>query len=350
MPQSLVNRIGETAALELAPTALTLILGLILLVAIVKGARQRGSTRATRCVVVVICVLEFAFFRYLFPETSVTRGTLEEPGVIVDALEQLPEGSRVLGPGGNLLMILKLAPVQAYRTLDVPLPPPVAAALRQLDQTFPQRIETARSDPATLLGIEAVLRAPLLTPQNQPAPSFDSSVIIQAGDPLAAWLDGPMQLTNLLRSRGLRIQTALQKRSPPPPALVLSAATLTIDANGEAMGLYGRQPLRTVGRAEAIGANDRRTWKVQIDEPGYLVVGSLFTPGWSARVKRNETWESVPVLRVDRYWQAIPLTGVGQYAVELSYLPPGLIAGGITTSIAALLWLMTVAVLWWKQR
>jgi hypothetical protein len=72
---------------------------------------------------------------------------------------------------------------------------------------------------------------------------------------------------------------------------------------------------------------------VRAAAPAILVLSDLFAPGWTARIGEHE----LPVLPANRVMRAVPVPA-GRHLVEMSYRPPGLLAGAAisTTSLIGL--------------
>lgn len=91
-------------------------------------------------------------------------------------------------------------------------------------------------------------------------------------------------------------------------------------------------------------ASDRLGLEVSVDSAGrdgaLLVVVDSFLAGWSAAVDG----EAVPILRVNGLARGVAV-GPGRHRVEMRYRPPGLVAGGLVTALAA-----AVLALAWVRR
>jgi uncharacterized membrane protein YfhO len=79
-----------------------------------------------------------------------------------------------------------------------------------------------------------------------------------------------------------------------------------------------------------VSANSE-TYTVTAARRGWLVIGSMWSPGWHATVNGHST----AVRRADFNLRAVELAA-GRSTVKLEYRPPGLIAGA-TLSLATLL-------------
>jgi hypothetical protein len=100
------------------------------------------------------------------------------------------------------------------------------------------------------------------------------------------------------------------------------------------------KPAAAVGpaaRMTHVSANSE-TYTVTTARRGWLVIGSMWSPGWQATVNRHST----AVRRADFNLRAVELPA-GRSTVKLEYRPPGLIAGA-TLSLATLLSVLVLLV------
>jgi uncharacterized membrane protein YfhO len=74
---------------------------------------------------------------------------------------------------------------------------------------------------------------------------------------------------------------------------------------------------------------------VQSEDPGYLVIGDVWYPGWRALVDGRST----PVLRADYLFKALAIPA-GTHEIVLSYRPWTSLVGAIVSGLA---WLGLVA-------
>jgi hypothetical protein len=79
---------------------------------------------------------------------------------------------------------------------------------------------------------------------------------------------------------------------------------------------------------------DHPVMQVRTRAPGLLVVADTWMPGWTARVDD----EIVPVLRGNMAQRVIPILHSGNHTVTMSYQPPGLVLGGMVTSVSIVAW------------
>ena len=72
------------------------------------------------------------------------------------------------------------------------------------------------------------------------------------------------------------------------------------------------------------------TVQVETTDPGLLVIGTTWMPGWQARVDGRD----VQILKGNHCQQVVPLESGGRHEVELRFTPPGLYAGLVMTGSA----------------
>ncbi|MFO0947580.1 MAG: hypothetical protein U1D30_16920 [Planctomycetota bacterium] len=366
----LVDHWSDVILREILPTVVLVIVGLILLASIHKWTKRARIRWIVPTIIVGFCLMDFGMFRWFFPESSALPAQLESRGTVLARLRDLPEGSRVLGPGSNFLISQGVAQVRGFRTLDLPMPEAVGRTLAQLDIGFPRGDELLRAPPHSLLGIAGVLEHPLATRASTPALAPGPGLYVDADEALDWWLEGSTYTRRRLRDRGIRVQSALKLFEPSVPALVVPL-TRFYDASDVGgllgpkqrwQGLYTNPPALTSGTATMISrTRHSRSWKVQVNEPSLLVLGELYLPGWSATVRRQPVETSAEQVSasksdmspvdstvglVDDYWQGVSMATPGEYMVELSFHPPGFLLG-LSVSIGSLVaWLALAAATW----
>lgn len=366
---SLMDHWPDVAKLEILPSATIVILGFVTLA---MAARLRGRRRGRwvlTAVIVLLCLADFGMFRWLFPESNASPEQLVSKGTVVDRLESLPKGSRILGPGGNFLTAFGLSPVLGYRTLDLPMPEPARRLLTQLHREFPRGDSPLRSPPHSLLGLAAILVHPAVTAGNVPGFAPEADLDVDLDECLDWSLDGSTWTRRRLRARGLRVQSALRILDPAAPALVVASnafqrASIHLPfapISEKLEGLYRDQPLPIAGTANLVAkTRHSRSWKVTADGSSVLVLGELYLPGWRATIARvdprkpvgsspgdsHEPPRGIDLVLVDEYWQGVELTGKGDYHVELRYVPPGFRFGVAVSTASLVAWVLLASWCW----
>jgi hypothetical protein len=114
----------------------------------------------------------------------------------------------------------------------------------------------------------------------------------------------------------------------------------------QGLGSSGAVARRGSGRSDAASRDgltlNGTSFTVRTDHPGWLVMADAYAPGWRATVNGHAT----TVLRADYTLRAVAIPA-GRSRVALSYRPPGLTLGIVTSMLAALA-LVVIAV--WSLR
>jgi hypothetical protein len=121
--------------------------------------------------------------------------------------------------------------------------------------------------------------------------------------------------------RAASIEEALQRPYVPGFA---GARDVALEVAGSAGCRQG-----SVQRLEAVAGQER--YRVDVDGHGYLVVRASYARGWRALVDGHPA----PLLRANGKHRAVPVLA-GGHEVLLRYHPPGLWAGGLVSSVSAL--------------
>lgn len=132
------------------------------------------------------------------------------------------------------------------------------------------------------------------------------------------FLPGEVRVEEDATLRGDAIREAASLR---PPPLILAAAPEGADA--QALG-----PSR--GEILAVRETpDRLEIDLDMEGPGYVVVGDIFAPGWEARVDDIPQ----PILRVYEGLRAVALESAGEHRVTMVYETPGLRLGAVGSAL-----------------
>ena len=251
-----------------------------------------------------------------------------------------PRGSRTVGPTQNLPMVAGAAPLQAYRTLDLP----VMSWLTSWADQSPFEPETK---PATLAALRATGTSLRIdagwgwSPREADLPGWSSGETIQ--DPaLAGWLYG----TDWVAGLGPGAATFTLWR---PEAVAARAwlVPLTSDESPTILETAKGEPdvvLRVFQSAKPLAIRSPRPERldvtVEAGGPAALVVTQLADPQWQARWigpdGRERPAAIVPVfVRPGEHgWQAVTLPGPGRWTLQMEYVARdvqlGLIVSGLS--------------------
>lgn len=328
-PQRLIDLWADVWRYEVLPSvALIGVCSILLLLVSHACPRKRN---ALLIVAGGLCVADMMLFSSIFPDRTASVSALRPDGPFFEAMEELPRGSRVIAPGGNLLQGWNLAPIPSYRTLDIPLPQPLSVALSN-----PGRIRW-QDPPHSIVGLQAIVEH--LVPPAQ----LSSAHRAYPSEQLEWWLSGNIKLLELVEERGQMLSTAVRQvtGSDGWPA-VIPQRLLLEDEKANRHGIYGIGISEWQTFPQAQRAEAPSHWKVRTQEPAIMVFGQLYLPGWSARIGSNGTWSTVEGCSIDGYWLGIPLPADGEYDVQLQYQPPGWRAGLWLSAAAFLVYLVWI--------
>ena len=177
----------------------------LVLVGLLGASLLAGRERRFAVALIAVSAVDLVLLsRLLAPETA-PIAPLRSLSPVLAALSERVPGGRSLDPFGNLVMAAGVAPLRAYRTLDLPALVPVVALA---GSESPLSDRAARS-----LGVAAWVTelGPGLVP---------SGVQIVEDEALASWIYGPQWLA----SEPWRSRFGLRFAAEPPPSAFLTRA------------------------------------------------------------------------------------------------------------------------------
>ena len=236
-----------------------------------------------------------------------------EQSPVLARLAREPRGTRTLDPAQNLFMVAGVAPVAAYRTLDLPAPGGLFQIARGPlgDARAAEALRVAGAGVRVIDPLEARgLSARVL--------GVRPSEVETIRDPiLAGWLFGD----DFARSSGLRDFTFLRPGTQAARAWLVPARGLEADGMTDPFVLLDR--LRTATPLSSRSdVPERAEVEVTVVDPGpsMVVLSSTFDPEWRA-------WWSGPsgerrpaeVARVLGGWQGVTVPEPGRWTLHLEY-------------------------------
>jgi hypothetical protein len=259
---------------------------------------------------------------------------------VLNRLASTPRGTRTLDELANLPMVADVAPVAAYRTLDLPRP----RVMTNLAQGPLHARETAVALRAIGVGVRVLSPGETVDLEKSPAAQPDVGTLEIVDDPaLASWRFG----ADWVRGEGkLWTHFALwfPNESPTrawllpqgiePTDLVEERVALSFLSQATPLPLESSVPERSRLRLEAVA--DR-----------WVLLTIQAAPDWVA------TWEGpdgiVPasVIPVLGGWMAVRTAGPGTWTLILSYQPPEVWWGLGVSGLGWLVWILTWA---WPRR
>ena len=250
---------GSIYLAELGPSALIL-LGLLATFALARGGgRLAAGLIGLTALDLIWCT------RLLAPETAPIVQLSRESRVLSVLSERVP-GGRILDPFGNLAMVAGLAPLRAYRTLDLP--------------TLQSAVGWAESDSDRGDQIARILGVSAWVAERDPRAGSERVQIVE-DRPLATWIYG----SRWLEAEPWRIRFEVRIADEKPPRAFLTGLDLRtapspseeiqgiLDLARDSVPIASREPRpdRIEVGPIAPGTSTRRE---------QVVVSTLFDPQW----------------------------------------------------------------------
>ncbi len=294
---------------ELAPTA-AVWSGLVVVGLLAAFARTRRLVPWSLCLLTCADLLMTARLRMV--ETMPLQSLMKASPVLTK-LAGLPRGTRVLDEARNLPMVAGLAPISAYRTLDLPRPRLAEIAMR-----------TGELKALDFVGAQV---GPALS--DAPGERVDDPV-------LAGWLYGSAWVAG----EGAAFRSfAVRTRPDPPPRCWLLPEGVSPRMNEDPDAIRSVLPNATPLTLEAADPQHR---KVDLDARGAeaIVLAVQYEPAWSATWEGEGPQGKRPAELVMAWggWMAARVPGPGRWTLRLDYECPELYAGMIVSAAAWVVW------------
>jgi hypothetical protein len=311
-------------------------------------------------------------------ETAPWRPLAEQSPVLAE-LARRPRGTRSVDPLRNFPMIAGLAPISAYRTMDLPVAVELtrrALAPLGLSTTEPTALAAMRAAGAgvrVLDPVENLLSKSTAYPEGERKASA-------ADEPRSAWNRGPLiddpalaawQYGSAWVDRQGAWATTYRLGTPDEPPTRAWLIDLGGTAGDLPEALAGSETTALNGlfeRARPLESESPRPGSrtVELEDPpptGWVIVTELSDPQWSARwIRRDRQGEKPaeirPVLRSRRGppaeglhpwgWQAIQSPGPGRWTLALDYDARDVRQGLLISAIAWIGWI--VAITWIRRK
>jgi hypothetical protein len=343
---SLVDQRGMIYLRELWETALWLVL------IWVAAGTDRPGMRRTRAAPALLLLLTFldlwVLGRHRLIDVDPIRPLAEQSPVLARLFEE-PRGARIASNLGNLPMLEGVAPITAYRTLNLPAVDSLTMMARSpmSGPMFEPIVRAALQATGTRLRIFHPVEnrvGHLLRRPELPGEAIDDPA-------LARWLYG----ASWASEQGDWVNRFLVWRCDEPAA---KAWFLPLtDADDESMldDWTGdpRDLLPLFERAEPLAAQSSRpedwTIAVQVAEPGWVIVSQLDDPQWSARWiglqgEGDYHGEIKPAFRrpgdAVGGWQYLKVPFNGRWALHLTYEARDVLEGTAVSTMAWMSWVL----------
>ncbi len=328
---------------------------------IVVASALTGLAPVRRFGPVVLVVLTAADLwlmgRHRLVDVGPLRPLVEQSSVLA-RMAKAPRGTRIADPARNLPMAVGLAPVQAYRTLDLPALPGLTSLVRGSLVPGPRREAAFRAMRAAGVGLRVLDPTESAGLQAQGADDFlPDATLERLDDPvLARWLlgaDWNPEHRPEADAFGIVKPTEAAARAWFIPATAAPSTSVFDSVNGDP-----RPILDLIDRARALPTIVRSPveWEValEVDEPGWVLISQLDDPQWRARIGSNEGRQGepaniAPAFRVGNAggaWQRVFIDRARAGDVlRLTYDAADLRLGLGVSVVSWLIWLMVLSLL-----
>ncbi len=333
-----VRELGELAALLVA----------LWLIARMSDRGVNGGGRARGALVALAFLDLWVLGRHRLVELGPWRPLAEQSPVLA-RLAQEPRGTRIADDKlRNLPMLAGLAPLAAYRTLDLPVVPELTSLTRgpMTAPAIAPLVTAALGATGTRLRVfdpvenrrEQLLGRRIMTGEKIDDPT------------LAAWLFG----SSLVADHGswARTFSIWCAENHPARAWLLPLDSVENAADLEESSGDPRDILKIIDSAEPLESESLRPdeWSISVDtdDPAWVIVSQLADPQWTALwIGRDEqgvfAGEIRPAFRKESQpggWQSIAVPAAGRWTLRLQYDARDVAEGAVISTIAWLSWIM----------
>lgn len=255
--------------------------------------RLRPHVPAILVMLTVVDLLLLGSHRYV--EVGPLRPLAKQSPVLA-RLAREPRGTRIIDPMRNLGLAAALAPVQAYRTLDLPAQTLLANVARGSLDPGPNRdlaLRAMRATGASLRVLEPIEVAAMQARGISPPQPLET-----IADPaLARWLCGDdWNPDRLPWADSFQILTTAQA-----PRAWVTTVTLPEEYNGDPRAVLSVLETARPLAAKALSITE---WEIRVDSPGTVMLSVLYDPEWRASLDSPNGSEEVanirPVFRVGK--------------------------------------------------
>jgi hypothetical protein len=348
-PRSFMSRRAQIYRDELAGTAG--ILAGVLAVALL------SKTFVGRAFLPVgLFLLTFVDLMILAQHRLVDIGPLRPPveqSPVLARLAEEPRGTRVADRAKNLSMLVGLAPVAAYRTLDLPALGLLTSLAQGPLSAEPFRGLGLRAARAVGVGVRVLDPDEVAVEALRPGTAVIDPEAAPIDDPaLASWLLGPSWVIEQGRwATRFRVihPVAQPSRAWFIPLTAVSQPAMLDAWNGGVLALLDvldqAKPLETASPSPT-----RLEVLVEVREPGWVLVSQLADPQWQASWSSRADGrviqaEILPTFRHERKevgWQRIRIPEPGRWTLHLEYVADDVRQGIMITAVAWSVWILVL--------
>ncbi len=327
--RTLTSRRRSIYATELGPT--------LVLLALLFGASFLATSRPRffRVALLGILAVEAAYWSRRHPFDLGPIRPLTDQSPVLGRVAEMRRGTRWVGPGRNLPMVVSAAPISAYRTLDLAAMP----ELTSLAEGPPGHPEVPPALRAAGVGVRVAQGAEPTVP-----PGWETLATVD--DPtLLGWMTG----ADWVHALGDHAPSRFSLQKPPTEP----ARAWFVSRGVAELGKVGDDPggmLAAFARARPLGVHESRpenlTLAIEAGRPGAVVLMQLWYPRWRATLAGPSGEKSVPIHRVFHGAQAVEIPTAGSWTVRLAY---DTMPDRVALAVSGLAWIGWF-VLYWRSR
>jgi hypothetical protein len=356
-PRSFLSRRVEVYGDELAGTAV--ILAGSLAVAVL-GATSTGRAFLPGGLLLLTFVDLIMLAQHRLVDIAPLRPLVEQSPVLARLAEE-PRGSRIVDGAKNLSMLVGLAPVSAYRTLDLPAVPPLTALAQAPLGSDRFRASALKAARAVGAGLRLLDPIELTMGASRTRGGSTEGGPGTIDDPaLASWLFG-RPFVKEQGSWATRFRVIHPVAGPTRawfiPLTAVTQPDMLDSWNGDLEAL-----LYLFDRAAPLEATSPSQTGldvlVEVREPGWVIVSQLADPQWHAAWSsgadgRVVPAEILPTFKRERReggWQRINVPEPGHWTLRLRYVADDVWEGIVISAGAWSVWVVVLGVWAWRSR
>jgi hypothetical protein len=348
--RTFVESRAEIYARELAGTT-GLIVGILAVAWLTSPRSRRGHLPA--CLILLTFLDLMILGRHRLVAVGPMRPLVNQSPVLA-RLAREPRGTRIIDGFHNLSMLVGLAPVSAYRTLDLPALEPLTHLARSPLSVDPLRSAVRKAMRATGVGVRVLGPEETAWERLRAGSKGGEDESETLDDPtLAGWIFGPEWGSE--QGTWSSLFRILHPESDPHRAWFIPLTAVTRPAMletwagdiGPLLELFDRaSPLRE-------GSRGTRFMDVAVDTDtfGWVIITQLADPQWRARWSGRTGQGELPAEILPTFrrsaseggWQRVRVPGPGSWTLHLEYVASDVSQGLAISSVSWLVWCLIVA-------
>jgi hypothetical protein len=356
-PRSFVERRHEIYRAELGDTAA--LLAAIVVLALT-GLTRKGRSALPAGLVLVSFVDLMLLGRHKLTDVGPLRPLIEQSPVLA-RLASLPRTTRSADGFRNLPMLVGVAPISAYRTLDLPaLVPITALALGPISAPeLGGRVRKAMR--AAGVGVRVIDPVEVAMEKHLSRSDESKPVVTAIADPaLAGWLFG----SSWVREQGewSSLFRIIEPESEPHRAWFIPLTAVAQPAMLETWSGEVGPLLELFDRARPVALERRSSQllevNVEADAAGWIIVTQLADPQWQGRWIGLDSDDQAPAEILPAFrrgpgdggWQRVRVPGPGRWKLRMEYAAVDVARGIMVSAVAALQWVIALALVTARSR